>query len=86
LLMQIQADFSETGVVRPQIMETTALGAAYLAGLAVGFWKSTDDLTKQWVKDGIYSPKMEDATRSHHINNWKRALERSKNWRNSEHA
>lgn len=80
LLMQTQADFSQTEVIRPKIMETTALGAACLAGLAVGFWSSKEDLAQQWVKDGIYSPKMNRETREHHIRNWKRALERAKNW------
>jgi len=54
LLMQIQADSINTKVVRPEITETTALGAAYLAGLATGYWKSLDELKKQWHEDKVF--------------------------------
>ena len=80
LLMQIQADLLGAPVVRPKVSETTALGAAYLAGLATGFWSSTDDTATQWQVDRRYEPRMsrDDAGALQH--QWQRAVERSKGW------
>ena len=80
LLMQIQADSINTKVVRPKVTETTALGAAYLAGLAVGFWKSIDEVKKQWQVDKVFNPISDLSTIKEVIVNWKRAIELSKNW------
>ncbi|MBC7903203.1 MAG: glycerol kinase GlpK [Gemmatimonadaceae bacterium] len=79
-LMQFQSDILNTGVVRPQITETTALGAAYLAGLAVGFWKSIDELQQYWQKDRIFSPVMQDEQRNELTRNWKRAVRAAQAW------
>jgi glycerol kinase len=83
LLMQIQADALQKKVVRPKVTETTALGAAYLAGLATGYWKSVDELKKQWQVDEIFYSKMDEEKFQTVINNWKKAVERSKNWYDS---
>jgi glycerol kinase len=80
LLMQIQADAIQTKVVRPKVTETTALGAAYLAGLAIGFWKNMDDLKKHWQVDKIFEPISETTQIKTLIKDWKRAVERSKHW------
>jgi glycerol kinase len=80
LLMQIQADAIQTKVVRPKVTETTALGAAYLAGLAIGFWKNMDDLKQHWQVDRIFEPVSETIQIKTLIKDWKRAVERSKHW------
>ena len=80
LLMQIQADSISTTVVRPKITETTALGAAYLAGLAVGYWSSIDELKKQWHADKKFMPEQNSAAIEKTIRNWNKAVERSKHW------
>ncbi len=80
LLMQIQADSIGTTVVRPQITETTALGAAYLAGLAVGYWSSVDELKKQWQVDKKFKPEGDSTAIEKTIRNWNKAVERSKQW------
>ncbi len=80
LLMQFQADILNLPVLRPRIAETTALGAAYAAGLAVGFWESTDHLREQWQVDKIWRPSMEETTRSDLYHGWQKAVERSLNW------
>jgi glycerol kinase len=80
LLMQIQADILGREVVRPAVTETTALGAAYLAGLAVGFWKSQDELTGKWQIDKRFQPQMDASQREKLYRGWKRALERAKGW------
>jgi len=80
LLMQIQADAIQTKVVRPRITETTALGAAYLAGLAVGFWENIDDLKMHWQVDRIFEPASDSDQTRKLIKDWKRAVERSKHW------
>lgn len=74
LMMQFQSDVLNTTVVRPVITETTALGAAYLAGLAVGFWKNINDLQQQWQVDQKFSPAMEDMQRNALIEGWKKAV------------
>jgi glycerol kinase len=80
LLMQIQADLLGVPVVRPAVTETTALGAAYLAGLAVGYWKSTADIARQWAVERRFEPKM-DAGRAKELRaKWSRAVERAKGW------
>ncbi len=80
LLLQGQADLLTCNVVRPQVLETTALGAAYLAGLAVGFWGSLEEIQKQWKVDRIFKPEMEQEKKNEMIRQWKRAVERSKGW------
>ncbi|GLV54592.1 glycerol kinase 2 [Dictyobacter sp. S3.2.2.5] len=80
LLMQFQADILGVPVQRPQVAETTALGAAYLAGLAVGFWGSMQEVSKYWAVDRTFEPKMSQDQRDHNYNNWKRAVERSLRW------
>lgn len=80
LLMQIQADFLGVPVVRPKVTETTALGAAYLAGLAVGVWSSTQDIATQWSVDRRFEPCMSPADRQTKMARWHQALERAKGW------
>jgi glycerol kinase len=81
LLMQIQADVLGVPVVRPQVLETTALGAAYLAGLAVGYWKSDDDIVRNWRVDRRFEPAGSAAINPRH--RWQRAVERAKRWAES---
>ncbi len=80
LLMQFQADILGVPVQRPEIAETTALGAAYLAGLAVGFWQSQQELNKLWIVDRTFEPKMSEDQRQNLYGNWKRAIQRSIGW------
>ncbi len=80
LLMQFQADLLGVPVVRPQVPETTALGAAYLAGLAVGFWKDRKDIAQQWQAERRFAPAMKPAARNRLIAGWTKALERAKSW------
>jgi glycerol kinase len=80
LLMQFQADILDTPVVRPRVKETTALGAAYAAGLAVGFYKDTDELTANWAVDHRWTPAMNETTREHLYHFWKKAVTRSFDW------
>ena len=80
LLMQIQADAINTKVVRPEITETTALGAAYLAGLAAGYWSSIAEVKKQWHNYRTFSPASDLSEIKKVIANWEKATERSKNW------
>jgi glycerol kinase len=80
LLMQFQADISGKTVRRPVIRETTALGAAYLAGLAVGVWKSLDEIKSLWKCDFTYEPRMHEEERSALLRGWSRALGRSLDW------
>jgi glycerol kinase len=80
LLMQLQADLLGVPVVRPKVAETTALGAAYLAGLAVGFWKSQADIAKQWQVDKEFAPVMRAPERKKISTGWERALDRAKAW------
>ena len=82
LLMQMQADFLGVPVVRPKVTETTALGAAYLAGLAVGLWSSTQDIAKQWSVDRRFEPSMAPADRDAKMARWQQAIERAKGWVN----
>jgi glycerol kinase len=79
LLMQFQADILNTAVERPRIIETTALGAAYLAGLAAGFW-TVEDLADKWACDAHFSPQMEAARREQLYKGWQKAVERTMRW------
>ena len=80
LLMQFQADILGVPVVRPVVAETTALGAAYAAGLAVGFWSDLDDLRKNWQEDSRWEPKMEEEERERLLRNWKKAVTKTFDW------
>lgn len=80
LLMQFQADMLNVPVVRPKVAETTALGAAYAAGLAVGFWKNTDELTSHWGCDKQWSPDMPNKDRRKLYAGWKKAVTRTFDW------
>jgi glycerol kinase len=80
LLMQFQADVLGVPVIRPTVAETTALGAAYAAGLAVGFWKEVEDLRVNWGKDKEWAPKMDQAERDKEYRFWKKAVEKSMGW------
>jgi glycerol kinase len=80
LLLQFQADLLQVPVVRPQVTETTALGAAYLAGLAVGYWKSVDDVRANWQVDRTFEPQMAPAEAEHRRTRWSEALQRSRDW------
>lgn len=80
LLMQFQADILGVQVQRPIVAETTALGAAYLAGLAVGFWKNQQEVAEHWAVDRTFEPQMSADQRDSLYTNWKRAVERSRHW------
>lgn len=80
LLMQFQADILGVPVIRPQVAETTALGAAYAAGLAVGFWESVEDLRSNWARDKQWIPEMDDAQRDSEYKNWKKAVTKTFDW------
>lgn len=79
-LMQFQADITRTTVQRPRIRETTALGAAYLAGLATGVWRDTMEISYKRIEDKSFSPAMPEPTRETLINGWNRAVGRAKDW------
>ncbi len=79
-LMQFQSDILNVTVRRPVVAETTALGAAYLAGLAVGYWDDTTDVIRNWSLDQEFTPRMPAAQREAHIRRWRRAVERARNW------
>ncbi len=80
LLMQFQSDILGVPVVRPVVAETTSLGAAYAAGLAVGFWNDLDDLRQNWQVDKTWEPQMDEATRADLYRHWKKAVERTFGW------
>jgi glycerol kinase len=80
LLMQFQSDVLNTKVVRPTVTETTALGAAYLAGLAVGFWKNIDELQQQWQVEKIFSSAITDENRNELTKGWQRAVSSAIDW------
>ena len=79
-LMQFQSDICRCPVVRPNVLETTALGAAYLAGLAIGSWKDIDELKEQWCLDKVFNPQMKEDTARKLLNEWHKAVGRSQNW------
>ncbi|MGH6972226.1 MAG: FGGY-family carbohydrate kinase, partial [Caulobacteraceae bacterium] len=80
LLMQFQADVLGAPVVRPAIAETTCLGAAYAAGLAVGFWPDLETLRGKWREDARWRPSMNEGRRARELSQWKKAVERTLGW------
>ena len=80
MLMQFQSDILNTRLVRPKVSETTALGAAYLAGLAVGFWDDLDEIKEQWQVARVFEPSMDGDCRAALIKTWHKALQRSRSW------
>ena len=80
MLMQFQADLLGVPVVRPRVTETTALGAAYLAGLAVGYWAGGEDFAAQWQPERRFEPRMEREEAEALMSRWRKAIERAKNW------
>ncbi len=81
LLMQFQADILGVPVIRPQVAETTALGAAYAAGMAVGFWQGLDELRRNWAVDRTWQPTMEAAVRERYCRQWQKAVEKTFGWK-----
>ncbi len=79
-LMQFQADVLGVPVIRPQVAETTALGAAYAAGLAVGFWKSEDDIRENWAMDKTWEPDPNSKASTENYRMWKKAVTRTFDW------
>jgi glycerol kinase len=80
LLMQFQADVLGVPVIRPSITETTALGAAYAAGLAVGFWSGLDELKANWAMDRTWRPRMDAGLRERGVAAWRKAVQRTLDW------
>lgn len=79
-LMQFQADILNATVLRPEVIETTALGAAYLAGLAVGFWKNKNDILNNWKLNKKFLPNLDENLRIKYFREWKKAVDKAKNW------
>ena len=79
-LMQTQADIVNLPVTRPQCVETTAMGAAYLAGLAVGYWASKDDVIKNWISDRTFKPAIKEEDREERIRGWQKAVKYAYGW------
>lgn len=79
-LMAFQSDILHCEVHRPQCIETTALGAAYLAGLAVGYWQSQEDIRNHWALDKVFTPTMDAATRRTKLKGWKKAVKCAAVW------
>ncbi len=79
-LMQFQADLLDVPVLRPVVAETTALGAAYLAGLAVGYWENLDDVSRNWQLERRFAPSMSATNRNQRYEQWQRAVERARGW------
>jgi len=80
LLMQFQADIVGVPVVRPALLESTALGAAYLAGLGVGFWRNGSEIDAQRLPERVFEPRFTPAERDRYRSRWARAVERAKGW------
>jgi glycerol kinase len=78
--MQFQSDILGVPVIRPKVYETTAIGAAYLAGLAIGYWDSIPEIQKQWQEDKAFKPAMEQEQVARLIKGWKRAVKASIAW------
>lgn len=78
--MQFQSDILNTQVRRPRCVETTAMGAAYLAGLAVGYWKDKNDVIANWNIDREFAPAMEEADRKNKLAGWEKAIQYSFGW------
>ncbi|MEG1545939.1 MAG: FGGY-family carbohydrate kinase, partial [Bacteroides sp.] len=79
-LMQFQSDILNVMVARPQCIETTALGAAYLAGLAVGYWKNKSDIKENWMLSKTFEPHMEEELREKKMKGWKKAVRCALSW------
>jgi glycerol kinase len=84
LLMQFQADILRVPIVRPKIVETTALGAAYLAGLAVVFWKDRTEVQRGWEADRVFEPKQSADEAAYRRRRWAEALDRARAWEHCE--
>jgi len=78
--MQFQSDILNVNIERPEVTETTALGAAYLAGLAVGFWKSKGEIAQNWSISKKFKPEMDVEKRNKLYKGWQKAIKRSENW------
>ena len=83
-LMQFQSDILGIGVIRPQCIETTALGAAYLAGLAVGYWKDKEEISKNWKIDRRFHAAIDEDRRKALVKGWKRAVKCALSWAEDE--
>ena len=79
-LLQFQADILQVPVERPRVTETTALGSAFMAGLATGFWASTDEIAATWQLERRFEPQMSTAERDRLLGRWRHAVERAKGW------
>ena len=79
-MMQFQADILQKQVYRPKIRETTALGAAYLAGLATGVWSGREEIRKSWICDNTFEPEMAENESERLMDNWHKAVGRSRGW------
>ena len=79
-LMQTQSDMISAPVNRPVCVETTAMGAAYLAGLAVGYWKDKEDVKQNWQMDKVFEPKIEEKERKRRLKGWKKAVRQAYDW------
>jgi glycerol kinase len=84
MLMQFQADILQVPVVRPTVIETTALGAAYLAGLAVGFWKDREEVSRGWRAERTFEPRLSADAAAHRRRRWQQALNRAREWEEHE--
>ena len=80
VLMQLQADILQATVHRPVCVETTALGAAYLAGLAMGYWSGTEDIRRNWAVDRTFTPSISPTQRDEKVQGWQRAVKRAFDW------
>jgi glycerol kinase len=83
-LMQVQSDIINAPVKRPSCIETTAMGAAYLAGLAVGYWESKEEVIRNWEVDKVFKPKLEEEEREKKIKGWKKAVRYAFDWAKDE--
>jgi glycerol kinase len=83
-LMQFQSDILNVDVYRPRVIETTALGAAYLAGLAVGYWKNKEEILSNWAVDKKFEPNMDEEKRTKLIRGWHKAVKRALEWEKEE--
>ncbi|HEV2006175.1 MAG TPA: FGGY-family carbohydrate kinase, partial [Candidatus Limnocylindrales bacterium] len=86
LLLGFQADILDVPVERPTVAETTALGAAYLAGLAIGYWKDQAEIEANWQLDRRFEPSMTTDRREHLLRGWHRAVDRSRDWATADSA
>ena len=82
MLMQFQSDILNVPVIRPEVSETTALGAAYAAGMAVGYWSGVEELRNNWAVDKTWQPAMESSVRKQYYRQWKKAVDRTFDWVN----